>query len=110
MPEGESKPKSNKSKDWLAYADKKEKQFRDHHSKTNMFGRLKNPQPLGDDYSRLLSNNALEARTKGMKLKREEAGRGNLEGMSKGGAVRATGKRRLHRGEMVRSKCRGGSR
>lgn len=73
MAEGESKPKTNKSKDWLAYADKKEKQFRDHHSKTNMFGRLKNPQPLGDDYSRLLSNNALEARTTGMKLKRDES-------------------------------------
>lgn len=103
MPEGESKPKSNKSKDWLAYADKKEKEFRDHHSKTNMFGRIKNPRPLGDDYSRILSNNALEARTKGMKLKRDESIMTHSEEIPKQHLGRIERKK-------VRSQNRGGSR
>lgn len=111
MPEGETLPKSNKSKDWTDYADKKLKQFRDYHSETNMFGRIKRPNVLGDDRSKLLSQNELSARSKGMALKREES----KTGMRKGGTVRATGKRTLHKGEMVsrkasRCKTRGGGR
>lgn len=101
MPEGEALPKSNKSKDWLDYADKKLDEFRKYHSDTNIVGRVKRPQVLGDDYSRILSQNELNARAKGMKLKREEDAR-EKAGMRKGGKVRATGRRKLHRGEMVR--------
>lgn len=112
MPEGESLPQSNKSKDWLDYADKKLKQFTDYHSERNMIGQVKNRPVLGDDYSRVLSQNELQARAKGMALKRTEDAR---VGMCKGGKVRATGKRTLHRGEIVsrkggRAKCRGGKR
>jgi hypothetical protein len=96
MPEGETLPKSNKSKDWLDYADKKKQDFIDYHSERNLIGRIKNPNPLSDTYSRLLSNNELMARKKGMELKRAE-----LRGMAKGGKVRATGSRKLHKGEVV---------
>lgn len=101
MPEGETLPKSNKSKDWIDYADKKLNQFRKYHSETNIVGRVKHPNVLGDDYSRLMSQNELSARAKGMELKRKEDGR-DKAGMRKGGKVRATGCRKLHRGEMVR--------
>jgi hypothetical protein len=110
MGEGETLPKTGKSKDWLAYADKKEQQFRDYHSERNLLGRPANPPPLSNDYSKLLSNNALQARKQGMELQRRE-----LAGKEKGGTVRATGKRTLHKGEMVarktsRTKSRGGRR
>ena len=115
MPEGEDLPKSNKSKDWLDYADKQLANFKNYHSQRNMLGRVKNRPPLGDDYSKILSRNELNARAKGMKLKREEDKRSGLSGMEKGGTVRATGMRKLHKGEMVarknkRTKCRGGGR
>lgn len=47
-----------------------------------------------------------EAKT-GDKLREETS---DLAGMKKGGTVRATGKRKLHRGEMVRKKTRSSSR
>lgn len=49
----------------------------------------------------LLTRNELQDRAKGMKLKREERAKA---GMKKGGKVRATGKRKLHRGEVVARK------
>jgi hypothetical protein len=120
MGEGETKPKSNKSKDWIDYADKKKKQFVNYHTdkvvnigpRSLGLGFGKRKVPLSDDYSRVLSQNELEARSKGMELKRQESQR---SGMEKGGKVRATGKRTLHKGEMVarktsRAKCRGGRR
>lgn len=104
MAEGETLPKSGKSKDWIAHADKKLKELRKYHSERNILGRQKRNIPVGgDDYSRILSQNELSARSKGMKLKREETAR-EKSGMAKGGTVRATGKRKLHKGEMVSRK------
>jgi hypothetical protein len=97
MPEGETLPKENTSKAWLDYADKKLKEFKDYHSERNMLWQQKNRQVLGNDYSRILSNNELQARKRGMQLLREET----KAGMRKGGKVRATGQRKLHRGESV---------
>lgn len=115
MPEGETLPKSNKSKEWLDYADKKLEEIRDLGAKpeTRYLGIGPKRGPLSQmDATRmnLLSQNELSARSKGMKLKREEDARGKA-GMKKGGKVRATGKRTLHKGEMVsRKSCRSGSR
>jgi hypothetical protein len=112
MPENELLPKTGKSKDWLDYADKKEKQFREHHSARNILGQIKNPQPLGDDYSKLLSNNALQARKMGMELLRKEnkaAGKTSAmsaEGYRKGGRIKKSGPAKLHEGEKVITKTR----
>ena len=105
--EGEGLPKSKKSADWLSYADRKLKEFRDYHSEKNMFGQLKNPGPLQDDYSRLLSNNELQARKMGMDLLRKERQEENASRMAsfrKGGRVEKTGPAKLHRGEAVARK------
>ena len=40
MPENETLPKTGKSKDWLAYADTKEEQFKKHHSERNILGQI----------------------------------------------------------------------
>jgi hypothetical protein len=104
MPENESLPKTKKSADWLAYADKKQKEFSDYHSKTNMFGQLKNPSPLQDDYSKLLSQNELSARKMGMDLLRKERSEENAATMQKyrkGGRVEKSGPAQLHKGEAV---------
>ena len=106
MPEGETLPKGKTSKEWLNYADKKLGEFTKRHGERGAFGRMKNPGPLQDDYSRILSQNELNARAKGMKYLREE----KAKGMNKGGEIRATGKRTLHKGEMVRKKMRTKSR
>jgi hypothetical protein len=118
MPENETLPKTKKSADWLAYADKKLKAFQDYHSETNMFGQTKNPRPLEDDYSKLLSNNELQARKMGMDLLRKERSEENAKTMQsyrKGGEVSKTGPAKLHAGEKVvrkpsRKKTRSGSR
>ena len=114
MPEDESLPKTNKSSDWLSYADKKEQAFRDYHSATNMFGQIKNPGPLQDDYSKLLSQHALDARKMGMDLLRKERGEQNaatMQSYRKGGKVREDGPAMLHKGEeVVRKKPRDKSR
>lgn len=122
MPEGETLPKTGKSADWLSYADKKLQDFKDYHSATNMFGQLKNPGPLQDDYSKVLSNNELQARKMGMDLLRKERGEQNaatMQSYRKGGTVRKEGPAILHKGEEVigkegrdksRKKSRGKSR
>jgi len=92
-------PKTGKSKDWLAYADKKEKEFRDYHSATNVMGQPRNPPPLQDDYSKLLSQHALDARKMGMDLLRQE--KKQMPGYRKGGRVEKTGPAELHKGEAV---------
>jgi hypothetical protein len=107
--EGETLPKSNKSKDWIDAADRKLQEFKDYHTERPLnigpvslgigFGKRK--APLSDEQSRLLSRNELMLRSKGMELKRQEDERA---GMKKGGKVRATGKRMLHKGEMVARK------
>lgn len=105
MPEGETNPKENTSKAWLAHADNLNKKLISHAtSRTWNIG----PRFLGlgigprkglnDDYSRVLSDKELAARSKGMALLREEKKRA---GMARGGKVRATGVRTLHKGEMV---------
>lgn len=102
MPEGESLPKSNKAADWNEYANKKEKEFMNYHSKTNIFGRLKNPNPLGDLHSRVLSDNALRARKKASELTRKESGKsGKMDEYRDGGRVKKTGNAKLHEGEKV---------
>ena len=110
MPEGETLPKTGKSADWLAYADQQRQKFMDYHSATNMFGQIKNPGPLQDDYSKVLSNNELQARKMGMDLLRQERGEQNaatIQSYKKGGEVRKTGPALLHKGEeVVRNKPR----
>jgi|GEM_PF-6559852 hypothetical protein len=109
MPEGETLPKTGKSKDWLDYADKKLKKFRDYHSETNLLGQIKHPNVLGDDYSKVLSQKELEARKMGMELLRKEKA-GELAkrsaGYRKGGTMRKDGPAKLHKGEEVISKTR----
>jgi hypothetical protein len=108
--EGEALPKSKRSEDWLSYADKKAQQFRDYHSQRNMLGQLKNPGPLQDDYSKMLSNNELQARKMGMELlrqERKEQGAATMQRYKQGGRVEKTGPAVLHRGEaVVRKKSR----
>lgn len=99
MPENETLPKSNKSKDWLDYADKKLKKFTDYHSSTNLIGKLRNPPPLSNDYSKVLSQNELSARSKGMALKRKEMAQPSS--YKTGGKVRKTGLALVHKGETV---------
>jgi len=102
--EGEGLPKTKKSADWLSYADKKAQEFRDYHGQRNMFGQLKNPSPLQDDYSRLLSDNELQARKMGMELlraERKEEGAATMQRYKQGGRVAASGPAKLHKGEAV---------
>lgn len=101
--EGETLPKTGKSADWLAYADKKLQEFRDYHGQRNILGQIKNPPPLQDDYSRLLSQNELSARKMGMELLRKEkaAELSSQRQFKKGGQVRTTGPAKLHKGEAV---------
>jgi hypothetical protein len=104
MAEGEMLPKTGKSKDWLAYADARLKEFRDYHSQRNLLGQIKNPGPLQDDYSKLLSNNELSARKMGMDLLRKERGEQGAATMQKyrqGGRVQKSGPAQLHKGEAV---------
>ncbi len=107
MAEGELLPKSGKSSDWLAYADGKLKEFRNYHSATNVFGQIKNPPPLQDDYSRLISQQEVDARKMGMQLLRNEkaveAKRAPQQTPQyrKGGRVARTGSAKLHKGEAV---------
>jgi hypothetical protein len=113
MPEGEVLPKTKKSADWLAYADRKLQAFRDYHGEKNMLGQVKNPGPLQDDYSKLLSQNELSARKMGMDLLRKERQEENAATMQryrKGGRVEKTGPAQLHSGEQVRKAARKPSR
>jgi hypothetical protein len=118
MPIDEELPKTKKSADWLAYADKKGKEFKDYHSATNAIGQLKNPGPLQDEYSKILSNNELSARKMGMDLLRKERAEESAKTMAsyrKGGRVKETGPALLHKGEAVvrkaaRKKTRSSSR
>ncbi len=107
MPENETLPKGKTSKEWLDYADKKLQQFRDYHSQRTMTGQLKNPPPLQDDYSKLLSQNELQARKVGMEFlrkERNEEGAQKMASYRKGGRVGSTGPAKLHRGEAVSRK------
>jgi len=102
--EGSSLPTSNKSADWLAYADKKNKEFIKYHSARNIFGQIKHPNPLQDDYSKLLSDHEIQARKMGMELLRKERSEQNAATMQKyrkGGRVKETGPAVLHKGEAV---------
>lgn len=104
MPEGEVLPKGKTSKEWLEYADKKLKEFRDYHGQRNIFGQAKNPAPLQDDYSKLLSNNELQARKMGMELLRKERAEESAAAMQRykqGGRVAKTGPAVVHKGEAV---------
>lgn len=104
MPENEALPKGKTSKEWLAYADKKLQEFKDYHGARNILGQPKNPPPLQDDYSKLLSQNELQARKMGMEfLRKERAEEGAKKMMEyrKGGRVQKTGPAKLHRGEAV---------
>jgi hypothetical protein len=103
MPENETLPKTGKSKDWLTYADKKAQEFKDYHGKRNVLGQPSNPAPLQDDYSKLLSQNELQARKMGMELLRKEKA-GELQGYRKGGRVKETGSAKLHKGEAIARK------
>jgi hypothetical protein len=105
--EGEGLPKTKKSADWLAHADKKAQEFRDYHGQRNAFGQIKNPGPLQDDFSKLLSDNELQARKMGMDLLRTERKEENAATMQKyrqGGRVQKSGPAQLHRGESVARK------
>jgi len=101
--QGDTLPKSNKSSDWLAYADQKLKQFQDYHSQTNMIGQLSHPYPLTDDYSKTLSDNEVSASAKGMQLLRNEqaAAAQKAPAYHRGGMIRKTGDARLEKGELV---------
>lgn len=104
MPEGESLPKGKTSKEWLAYADSKLKDFKDYHSQRNILGQVKNPPPLQDDYSKLLSQNELSARKTGMEFLRKERAEehaATLQKYRQGGRVQKTGPAELHKGEAV---------
>jgi hypothetical protein len=113
MAENETLPKSKKSADWLAYADAKLAEFKAHHGKRDVLGGAKNPPPLQDDYSKLLSTNELQARKIGMELLRKERAEASRKpkGYREGGRVEKSGPAVLHRGErVVRSKSRKPSR
>lgn len=99
MPLDELLPKSNKSKDWIGYADKKLQEFKDYHSETNLLGKIKRPVPLSDDLSKTMSANELKARSKGMALKRKEMAQ--PASYKDGGIVRKTGLALVHKGEVV---------
>jgi hypothetical protein len=104
MAENEVLPKSNKSKDWLTYADSKLKEFKDYHSQRNILGQIKNPPPLQDEYSKILSQNELSARKMGMELlrkERTEQGAATMQKYRMGGRVKRTGPAKLHEGEAV---------
>ena len=104
MPEGEDLPKTSKSKDWLSYADRKLREFKEYHSQRNLLGQAKNPPPLQDDYSKLLSQNEISARKMGMDLLRKERSEQNAATMRryrKGGRVEKTGPANVHKGEAV---------
>jgi hypothetical protein len=104
MAEGEVLPKSKLSKDWLAYADSKLKEFKDYHSQRNVFGQIKNAPPLQDEYSKILSQNELSARKMGMELLRKERAEEGAKTMQKyrqGGRVQKTGPAQLHKGVAV---------
>jgi hypothetical protein len=104
MPENELRPKGKTSKEWIDYADEKLGQFKKYHSKRTLFseaGPYKLPQPLGDEYSRLMSQEEMYARAKGMKYLREEQKSATTRGYKKGGKVRKTGPAILHKGEAV---------
>jgi hypothetical protein len=83
MADNDELPKTGKSADWLAHADKRHKEFVDYHSDTNMFGQKKNPHPLEDDYSKLLSKHELDARKMGMDLLKKERDEAHAEIMAK---------------------------
>ena len=105
MPEGESLPKTGKSKDWLAHADAKRKEFKDYHDQKNIFGQPKNAPPLQDDYSRLLSQSEVEARKMGMQLLRDEKrDESAMKSYRKGGRVEESGPEKLHSGEAIARK------
>lgn len=107
MPENDVLPKGKTSKEWLEYADKKKKAFEDYHGQRNIFGQLKNPGPLQDDYSKLLSDHELQARKMGMELLRKEMKEDSARKMAeykKGGEVRSNGPATLHAGEAVARK------
>ena len=100
-------PKTKNSADWLSYADQKEQEFKNYHSATNAFGQLKNPSPLQDDYSKLLSQHALDARKMGMDLLRKERSEDNAKTMAsyrKGGRAEKSGPAKLHKGEAIARK------
>lgn len=104
MADGEGLPKTKKSADWLSYANRKLQEFRDYHSQRNVLGQIKNPGPLQDDYSKLLSQNEIDARKMGMDLLRKERQEENAATMQRyrqGGRVQKTGAAQLHRGESV---------
>jgi len=116
MAEGKVLPKGKTSKEWLKYADEKLQAFKNYHSE-RMFkvgplgvGPLKNPPPLQDEYSKLLSQNELSARKMGMEFlrkERAEEGAKTMRKYSRGGKVRETGPAVVHRGEAVaRTKTR----
>ena len=110
MAEGELLPKGKTSKEWLAYADKKLDEFKAYHGERNILGQAKNPPPLQDEYSKLLSQNELSARKMGMEFlrkERSEEGAKTMRKYSRGGKVRETGPAVVHRGESVaRTKSR----
>jgi len=104
MAEGDTLPKTKKSADWLAYADKKLQEFRDYHGARNILGQIKNPPPLQDEYSKLLSQNELQARKMGMELlrkERAEEGAATMQKYRKGGRVEKTGPAVVHKGEAI---------
>ncbi len=102
--------------EYIASADKKLERIRELGAKSEQrwlaIGPKKRLTPEDRMEQRLLSQNELLDRSRGMQLKRAER---EKSGMRKGGQVRATGKRTLHKGEMVarkarRTNCRGGGR
>jgi hypothetical protein len=104
MAENESLPKSGKSTDWLAYADKKLSEFKAYHGARTITGQPANPGPLQDDYSKLLSDHELQARKMGMDLlrkERAEQGAQTMQQYRKGGRVKETGPALVHKGESV---------
>ena len=104
MPEGELLPKGKTSREWLEHADKKLAAFKNYHAERNVLGQAKNPGPLQDDYSKLLSQQELEARKMGMEfLRRERAeeGAATMQRYKQGGKVRDTGPAVVHGGEAV---------
>ena len=115
MPEGELLPKGKTSKEWLAFADAEKTKFTDYHSKRKVENLFRLPAPLADDYSRILSNNELQARDKGMKYLRDEKAAAAVPKYRKGGRVKKSGPSELHAGEAVvrktsRKKARANSR
>ena len=107
--EDDALPKTKRSADWLAYADKKQKKF-DEYSKAAAAGGI---PPLEDGYSKVLSKHAMDARKMGMDLlkkERDEEGAANMQRLKRQARPVSTGQPQAREEVSARSKTRKKSR